>query len=94
MISLLPVYNFLVQQWMGYKAAVEAAGGASSAGVGVSEAVLMNRALTLLSKILPWAGEKSVGEESNDFLPVSCRVCQVSIVLFVLYLIRLFSILI
>lgn len=30
----------------------------------------MNRALNLLSKILPWAGEKSMGEESNDFLPV------------------------
>lgn len=64
------VYNFLVQQWMGYKAAVAAAAGAS-AGVGTTEATLMNRALTLLSKIMPWAGEKSMGEEPNDFLPVS-----------------------
>ena len=67
------MYNFLVQQWMGYKAAVAAAGGASTgaAGVGAVEAALMNRALNLLSKILPWAGEKSMGEEPNDFLPVS-----------------------
>lgn len=58
---------------MGYKAAVAAAGGASTgaAGVGAVEAALMNRALNLLSKILPWAGEKSMGEEPNDFLPVS-----------------------
>ncbi|CAM9430764.1 unnamed protein product [Pylaiella littoralis] len=73
---LIPtLYNFLVQQWMGYKAAIEAAGGASTAaGVGVSEAVLMNRALTLLSKMLPWAGEKSMGEESNDFLPAIAQL--------------------
>lgn len=64
------MYNFLVQQWMGYKAAIAAAGGATT-GVGASEGVLMNRALNLLSKILPWAGEKGIGAEANDFLPVS-----------------------
>ncbi len=70
--SLPAVYNFLQQQWIGYQTAVEAAGGASaSASTGAVEAALMNRALVLLSKILPWAGEKSMGQESNDFLPVS-----------------------
>ena len=67
---MLPVYNFLVQQWVGYKAAISAAGGATG-GAGATEGVLMNRALTLLSKILPWAGEKGIGAEANDFLPVS-----------------------
>ncbi|CAM9327631.1 unnamed protein product [Ectocarpus fasciculatus] len=67
------LYNFLVQQWMGYKAAVTAAGGAS-AGVGATEAALMNRALNLLSKIMPWAGEKSMGEEPNDFLPAIAQL--------------------
>lgn len=65
------VYNFLVQQWMGYKAAVAAAGGTASAGVGVTEAALINRALSLLSKILPWVGEKTMEDDSHDFLPVS-----------------------
>ncbi|CAM9540760.1 unnamed protein product, partial [Hapterophycus canaliculatus] len=68
------VYNFLVQQWMGYKAAVTAAGGAASAGVGVTEAALINRALILLSKILPWAGEKAMGDDSNDFLPAIAQL--------------------
>ncbi|CAB1118220.1 unnamed protein product [Ectocarpus sp. CCAP 1310/34] len=72
--QLMPtLYNFLVQQWMGYKAAVAAAGGAS-AGVGATEAALMNRALNLLSKIMPWAGEKSMGEEPNDFLPAIAQL--------------------
>eukprot|EP00903_Cladosiphon_okamuranus_P010030 g9512.t1 len=73
---LMPtLYNFLVQQWMGYKAAVAAAGGAGAgAGVGVVEAALLNRALNLLSKILPWASEKSMGEEPNDFLPAIAQL--------------------
>eukprot|EP00752_Nemacystus_decipiens_P008991 g8026.t1 len=77
------LYNFLVQQWMGYKAAVAAAGGASTtaaAGVGVVEAALMNRALNLLSKILPWAGEKSMGEEPNDFLPAIAQLSTLRVV--------------
>lgn len=65
------VYNFLVQQWTGYKEAVAAAGGVASAGVGVTEAALMNRALSLLSKIFPWVGDKTMEDDSHDFLPVS-----------------------
>ena len=55
---------------MGYKAAISTAS-ATTTGAGASEGVLMNRALNLLSKILPWAGEKGIGAEANDFLPVS-----------------------
>lgn len=56
------VYNFLVQQWQAYQAAGPAAG--------TTEGLLINRALMLLSKILPWVGEKSIGAENHDFLPV------------------------
>ena len=59
---------------MGYKAAVAAAGAAATTATGATEGVLMSRALELLSKILPWAGEKGIGAETNDFLPVSVGV--------------------
>lgn len=56
------MYNFLVQQWGAYQAA--------GAGNGVTEGMLINRGLTLLSKILPWVGETHMSAESHDFLPV------------------------
>ncbi|CAM9842682.1 unnamed protein product, partial [Laminaria digitata] len=76
---LMPtLYNFLVQQWMGYKAAISTAGAAT--GAGATEGVLMNRALNLLSKILPWAGEKGMGEEANDFLPAMAQLSTLRVV--------------
>eukprot|EP00904_Undaria_pinnatifida_P013350 jgi/Undpi1/9145/HiC_scaffold_26.g11603.m1 len=78
---LMPtLYNFLVQQWMGYKAAVAAAGAAATTATGATEGVLMSRALELLSKILPWAGEKGIGVETNDFLPAMAQLSTLRVV--------------
>lgn len=64
----LAVYNFLVQQFVGYRTAIGETGASTAAGA--TEGALMNRGLDLLSKILPWLGEKMMADEAHDFLPV------------------------
>lgn len=55
---------------MSYKAVVLAAS-APNGGVGYIESSLINRALELLSKVLPWVAEKYMSAEAHDFFPVS-----------------------
>lgn len=62
---------------MSYKAAVSTSS-AANGGVGYTESILINRALELLSKVLPWVAEKYMSAEAHDFFPVSLNTHYVN----------------